>query len=207
MTGVEVQEMTDNLSCSDTEASATALIIIDMINDLEFPGGEEILGDALKAAERIADLKQRADAAAIPVIFANDNFGRWRSDFREVIRHCRHPKKRGHPIVDLLNPTPEDYFVLKPRHSAFFATPLELLLRQLGCERLVLSGITGDMCVKFTACDAYMRELTLVVPADCTASQSVERNQDALRYMAETLKADTRSSVDIDLRPGPEAGR
>src|SRR5690554_6710169 len=145
--------MTDNPGSNATETPATALIIIDMINDLEFPGGEDILEDALKAAERIAALKRRADAAAIPVIFANDNFGRWRSDFREVIRHCRHPTKRGHPIVDLLNPTPEDYFVLKPRHSAFFATPLELLLRHLGCERLVLCGLTGDMCVQFTACD------------------------------------------------------
>lgn len=192
--------MADGLTCDDQTSSDTALIIIDMINDLEFPGGEEIFEHALDAAGRIASLKRRADAAAIPVIFANDNFGRWRSDFREAIRHCRDPKKRGHPIVDILNPTPADYFVLKPRHSAFFGTPLELLLRHLGCRQLVLCGITGDMCVKFTACDAYMRELTLAVPADCTASQCAERNRDALEYMAQTLKADTRNSVDMDFR-------
>lgn len=194
--------MSDSFDRDDQGTSEVALVIIDMINDLEFPGGDEIFEQALKAAGRIAELKKRADAAAIPVIFANDNFGRWRSDFREAIRHCGNRKQRGHPLVDILNPTPDDYFVLKPQHSAFFATPLELLLRHLGSRRLVLCGISGDMCVKFTACDAYMRELALAVPADCTASQCAVSNQRALEYMAQTLNADIRNSADLEFPDG-----
>jgi nicotinamidase-related amidase len=162
----------EDLHGNAPDTSATALVLVDMINDMEYEGGDALLPQALPAAERIAALKARARAAGIPVIYANDNFGRWRSDFREVVEHCLRDGVRGQPVVEALRPDESDYFVLKPKHSAFFATTLDTLLQYLGTRHLVLTGVAGDTCVLFTANDAYMRDLHLHVPADCTPTCS-----------------------------------
>jgi nicotinamidase-related amidase len=129
----------------------------------------------------------------------NDNFGRWQSDFRRQVRHCLRAESRGHEIVTLLQPEEDDYFVLKPKHSGFFSTTLETLLRYLGSQTLILTGIAGNFCVLFTANDAYMRDYALFVPADCTASNTAVENRDALSLMRKFLKADTRPSIKIRL--------
>ena len=177
-----------------------ALLIIDMINDLEFPDGEALLKPAIAAAENIVRLARKAREAGIPVIYANDNFGRWRSDFREVIRHCLEDGVRGEPLARLLQPEKDDYFVLKPKHSAFFATTLDTLLQYLGVRRLVLTGITSDICVMFSANDAYLRDLSAYVPSDCVAAVMPDENAHALRYMERVLKADTTPSTRLDLQ-------
>ncbi|HYC44819.1 MAG TPA: isochorismatase family cysteine hydrolase [Burkholderiales bacterium] len=177
-----------------------ALLLVDVINDLEFPEGRRLLAPALRAAKRIAALKERARATGIPVIYANDNFGRWRSDFAEVVQHCLHEDVTGRPIAELLAPEREDYFVLKPKHSAFFATVLETLLEYLRVKRLILAGYAGDACVLITAADAYLHDFELYVPRDCTASASAAENTQALRYMARVLHADTAPSTKLDLR-------
>ncbi len=188
--------------------SPLALVIIDMINDLEYPGGDELYQHSLPVAQRIADLKRCAQAAHVPVIYANDNFGRWRSDFRQVVAHCLFDGVLGQPLAELLKPDADDYFVLKPKHSAFFVSTLETLLKYLGVRALVLTGIAGDTCVLFTANDAYMRDLALYVPADCVASISVEENSRALAYMQRVTKADIRPSTELDLAElRKEAGR
>ena len=180
------------------DQSAVALLVIDMINDLEFEDGERIEHAAIAAAERIHALKERCKAAGVPVIYANDNFGRWRSDFRQVVDRVLHDGVRGRPLVELLEPDEDDYFVLKPKHSAFFETTLETLLRYLGVRRLILTGITGDICVKLTANDAYMRDYEILIPVDCTASIDADENEHALRYCERVLKAELVSSGDID---------
>ncbi|WP_138993433.1 cysteine hydrolase family protein [Larkinella sp. C7] len=176
-----------------------ALLIIDMINDLEFPEGQLFLKPSLKAAKQIAGLKKRAQALQIPIIYVNDNFGRWRSDFTEVVEHCLNDGVRGQPLAELLHPEAEDYFVLKPKHSAFFATTLDTLLEYLQVERLILTGISSDVCVLFSAKDAYMRDLALSIPADCIASDAPEHTKMALTYMERVLGADTTPSDKLDL--------
>jgi nicotinamidase-related amidase len=180
--------------------SPVALVLIDVINDLEFPGGERLLEPALAAAERIAVLRRRAHQAGIPVIYANDNFGRWRSDFREVIERCLSSDVSGRPVVQRLRPEPDDYFVLKPKHSAFFSTTLEMLLTYLGVQHLILAGIRTDSCVLMTAADAYMRDLHLHVPTDCSVSMTEENHRQALAYMERELKVDLTPSTELDLR-------
>jgi len=176
-----------------------ALMIIDMINDLEFEGGEQVAAPALAAAERIAALKREARAREIPVIYANDNFGKWRSDFREVVKHCLEDGVRGQRMVELLRPDRDDYFVLKPKHSAFFESTLATLLEHLGTRHLILTGITADICVLMTASDAYMRDYRVHVPPDCVASlESIDTKQ-ALRYMQRVLNADVTPSAELDL--------
>ena len=181
--------------------SDIALLLIDVINDLEFEGGEELLRDALPAARNIASLKERAQQAGVPVIYVNDNFGRWRSDFKKIVSHCLHDQVRGRPIAELLQPDEDDYFVLKPKHSGFFSTTLDLLLEYLGVRTVVLTGFAGNNCVLFTANDAYLRDYALIVPADCTASIRTEENEYALKQMRQVLKASIPSSSDVSFAP------
>ena len=177
--------------------SPTALLIIDMINDLEWPESEQIEQAAIAAAERIAALKKKLKAEKVAVIYCNDNFGRWRSDFHEVVDRVLSDGVRGEPLARVLTPDKDDYFVLKPKHSAFFETTLDTLLRYLGTRKLILTGITGDICVLLTASDAYMRDYEIVVPADCTASVEAQENEHALQYMERVLKVQIAKSEEL----------
>lgn len=189
----------DDLHGNAPDNAPAALLIIDMINDLEFEDGEKLETPAIAAAERIAELKARAKKHGMPVIYCNDNFGRWRSDFREVVDRVAGDGVRGEPLASLLTPEEDDYFVLKPKHSAFFETTLETLLRYLGVKRLVITGITGDICVLITANDAYMRDYEIYIASDCTASVEAPENEHALQYMERVLKANIAEAKDIDV--------
>ena len=180
--------------------SSVVLILIDLINDFEFDGADPMFTNTLAIAQPIAKLKKNAKAAGIPVIYVNDNFGKWQSDFRKLVDHCLEDNVKGKPIARLLRPDERDYFVLKPKHSAFYSTSLDLLVRYLKANTLILTGIAGNICVLFTASDAYMRDFNLLVPQDCIASETEADNQHALAYMAKVLKADTRPSTDIDFK-------
>lgn len=192
-----------DLHGSAPDKCETALLLIDVINDLDFPEANQLLRFAPAMARKLAKLKIRAKRARVPVIYVNDNFGRWRSDLRRLVEHCRKGKARE--IVDLLRPEEDDYFVLKPKHSGFFSSSLETLLRYLGATRLILTGIAGNYCVLFTANDAYMRDYELLIPADCVVSNTSRQNSDALTLMRKFLKADTRLSGKIPLRRGRKA--
>jgi nicotinamidase-related amidase len=181
------------------ENSGIALLLIDVINDMEFEGAEALAAAALPMAGRIATLKRRAKAAGIPSIYVNDNFGRWQSDFRRVVRHCLEDGVRGEAIARLLAPEEDDYFVLKPKHSAFYATTLDILLAYLGARTVILTGVAGNICILFSANDAYMRDFHVVVPSDCVASNTERENRHALEQMQLILKADITPSTDLDL--------
>ena len=180
--------------------SSVVLILIDLINDFEFDGADQMFKNTLAIAQPIARLKKNAKAAGIPVIYVNDNFGKWQSDFRKLVDHCLEDNVKGKLIAQLLKPDERDYFVLKPKHSAFYSTSLDLLLRYLKADTVILTGIAGNICVLFTASDAYMRDFHLLVPRDCIASETEADNQYALAYMSKILKADTRPSTDIDFK-------
>ena len=176
-----------------------ALLLIDVINDFDFPEADQLLKHARPMARILLRLKRRAQNAGVPVIYVNDNFGQWRSDFRRTVDYCAR-EGRGGDIVNLLRPEENDYFVLKPKHSGFFSTTLETLLRYLETQSLILTGIAGNFCVLFTANDAYMRDFNLFVPSDCTVSNTKNENDSALGLMKKFLKADTRLSSGIGLR-------
>ena len=173
-----------------------AQLLIDVINDFDFPEVDQLLKHARPMARILLRLKRRAQKAGVPVIYVNDNFGQWKSDFRSTVDHCV-MQGRGRDVVKLLRPAESDYFVLKPKHSGFFSTTLETLLRYLETQTLILTGIAGNFCVLFTANDAYMRDFNLLVPSDCTVSNTKKENDLALRLMKKFLKADTRPSSRI----------
>ena len=182
------------------DASRLVLLLVDVINDFDFPGADGFLEHALPVARSIASLAARARRLRIPVVYANDNFGRWRSDLAAILRRARRRAGAGGRIARLLRPRRTDYVVLKPKNSAFFGSPLELLLRYLGAERVVLAGFAGNICVLFTANDLYLRDYRLWVPSDCCASNTEEENAFALAQMRRVLKAAVRASPDLDLR-------
>lgn len=177
--------------------SRSVLLLVDFVNPLRFDGAEDIAPAALAAARATASLKQVLGERGVPAIYANDNYGRWRSDFRELVEQTR--RRGGVPgeIAELLAPAENDLTLLKPRHSAFHATPLELLLSQLHAKALIVVGLAADICVQFTAMDAYVRGFDLCVPNDCTAAESPRRKDDALAWMARVLDADTAASHDV----------
>jgi nicotinamidase-related amidase len=182
----------DDLHGSAPDHSAAALLLVDVINPLDFPEADDLLRLAVPAADRLAALKRRAAAAGVPTIYANDNFGRWRSDLNAVVERCLEPGCKGRPLAERLRPGPDDYFVLKPKHSAFFSTTLDTLLRYLGTRTVIVGGFAANICVLFTANDAYMRDLKLAVPADGVASNTREENDVAVDQMRRVLKADAR---------------
>jgi nicotinamidase-related amidase len=176
----------------------TALLVVDMVNPFDFPGADALVRPALRAARAIRALRDRFDRASAPVVYVNDNFMRWQADFRDLLALCQQPDAPARPIVALLSPGPAHYYILKPKHSAFMDTPLEVLLAQLQVRRLVLTGIATDSCIVATAHDAHMREFPLWVPADCTAAEAPSRKRRALELVRDALSATVRPS-----RPPP----
>lgn len=169
------------------KSSKTALLIIDMINDFHFEHGNILAEKALIIAEHIQLLKKQCNNEKIPIIYINDHYNLWQAELNKVIDYCRNEKSE--PIIDKIKPDDNDYFLIKPRHSAFYGTALNTLLHQLQVEKLILTGIAGNICVLFTANDAYMREYSLLVPDNCIASVDNEDNQYAIRMMKNVMNA------------------
>jgi nicotinamidase-related amidase len=188
---------TEDLHGSAPDKSKAALLLIDVINDFDFPEADSLLRFAEPMAERLAELCERARLARLPIVYVNDNFGRWRSDFRAQVQHCLESNARGRKIVEQLRPKESDYFVLKPKHSGFFSTTLDTLLAYLKVENVILTGVAANICVLFTANDAYMRDLKIIVPEDCVASNTKELNNYAIKQIETVLKADVLRSQDL----------
>jgi nicotinamidase-related amidase len=185
--------------------SGTALLLIDVINDLAFEGSDALVAQAESMAKPLARLKRLAGAAGVPTIYINDNFGRWRSDFRRTVAHCTARSSPGHRVSTRLRPTARDYFVLKPKHSGFYDTTLDTLLEALRVRRVILTGIAGNICVLFTANDAYMREYKIFAPADCIVSNTAAENDHALRQIRTVMKGNVSASTRLRFRTNGRA--
>ncbi|TLS35016.1 cysteine hydrolase family protein [Pseudalkalibacillus caeni] len=179
------------------KGTSVALLIIDVINKLDFPEADLLKRYTQPMAENIASLKKRAKEHHIPVIYVNDNYGMWRSDLNQLIEKTK--ESPGKDLVEALMPQEDDYFVVKPKHSGFFSTPLASLLKYLEVNTLILTGVAGNICVLFTANDAYMRDYNIYVPSDCSASNEQEDNEYALRLMENIMEANTEEESKLDL--------
>lgn len=176
-------------------ARATALLVIDMISDWSFPDAEPLLARAVRIAPAIAALKARCTAEGIPTVYINDNQGRWRSEFHAIVQSALAGQGLGSDICRMLSPAPEDYSILKPKHSGFYETPLNLLLQHLRVERVILTGVAAESCVLMTASDAHLRDYQVLCPRDCIASSENARHRHALRHFEAVLGMDTTSST------------
>src|SRR6201996_7708138 len=149
-----------------------ALLLIDVLTTFQFPDGNAILQGALMMRDALVKLKASARKVGIPVLYVNDNFGDWRSEKEVLMGRCLEAK--GREFARPLLPDSEDYFVLKPLHSAFYMTPLEVLIRHLQVETLILTGLTSSSCISATAYDANMRGFNIYVPSDCSCAREVK---------------------------------
>lgn len=177
--------------------SQRVLLLVDFITSLDFPGSEKLAPHALAAARATAALKHRLRDEGVPTIYANDNYGVWQSDFHSLVSTCLGLEGPAGEIARLLYPQADDITILKPRHSAFYASALELLLTEIGARELVICGLATDMCVQLTAADAFLREFKVWVPADCNAAETEAAKARALEYMGNVLKCDVRPSTDV----------
>ena len=190
----------DDLHGNVPESCSVAVLVVDVINDMEFEGGEELMEQAMPMGKRLAAFLERTRRSGVPVIYVNDNFGKWRSDFRAWLDHSMREGSRGAEFVKLLQPEKSDYFVLKPKHSAFFSTTLDTLLEYLHTKTLIVTGLATDLCILFTVSDAHMRDLHLHVPDDCCAAADPQIHDRVLELMRRNLDADTSASTEIDFR-------
>ena len=174
--------------------SKRVLLIIDLFNPDGFSEPPGLAGAALAAARHTAALKMRLRRARVPVIYANDNFGQWQSNFSSLVATCKGLSGEAGQIAQLLAPGPGDWALLKPRHSAFYGTPLDFMLDELGAHSVILTGVMTDSCITMTANDAHMRKYDVWVPADCVASSTPARTRSALRQLEHVARATTASS-------------
>jgi nicotinamidase-related amidase len=195
-----IGEHNEDLHGNVPDSCSAALLLVDVLNDLEFPGAEPLVRSAPRLAQTISALKRRCREAKIPAIYVNDNHNRWRSDFAAVVKHCMRADVPGRSLVKPLLPAVDDYIVLKPKHSAFFATPLETLLLHLNTKSIILVGLTTDACILTTACEIHIRDINLFVPSDCVAASSKKQHKMALELMKKSFGAHTGASGRLNLK-------
>jgi nicotinamidase-related amidase len=181
------------------ESATAALLIIDMINPLDFDGAAPLAEAAAGIIEPILKLRSAADAAGLPIVYVNDNHGEWHAEPSQIVDDLVASDRPGSAMAERLRPRRSDYFVTKPQLSGFYATTLAALLPRLGVSKLILVGIAADLCVLLTAADAHMREYALWVPSDAIASDSAQRAAWAVDIMKTKFHADTRASGDVTI--------
>ena len=195
--------MKENRVSSPNTSAKTALLLIDLVSDFSFQDGDKLWKQTRKVIDPIAALTNKARSLDIPVVYVNDNFGEWSEDFQSQVTRIIETSDRGREIVEPILPQKNDLYVLKPQRSGFYETPLAVLLESMGITSLILTGITTDICVLFTAHDAYMRGFSIVLPSDCTAAVKEGHRNQALELIERVAKADTRASSQLkDLRSG-----
>lgn len=177
--------------------SKAAILIIDLLNTFDFDGGDALKDIVADMIAPLRDFRRQAREAEVPVIFVNDNYGRWHDEPSELIAFAIAGK--GGDVIREVAPANGDYFVIKPESSGFYATTLPALLPRLGVSRLVLIGVAADICVLFTAADAHMREYDLWVPRDLVASHHDERARWSLEMMENGMSADIRPTSELSL--------
>lgn len=170
----------------DTSIENSVILFIDIINDFDFDGSDKLLEHTENILPGLKKLRQFGKENDIPIIYVNDHYGFWQADFRKIINYCEN--SRNQHIIQELKPDDSDYFLIKPQHSAFFQTPLHALLNDLGKTHLIMAGIAGDICILFTAKDAYMYKYTMHVPENCMASEEKDGNDYALYLMHSVMK-------------------
>ncbi|WP_174615312.1 isochorismatase family cysteine hydrolase [Virgibacillus ihumii] len=167
----------------------SAIIFIDVINDFNFNGSEKLLTNTKPILPHLINLREFGKKNDIPIIYVNDHYGYWQADFHKIIAHCEN--EYSQEIISELKPDDNDYFLIKPQHSAFFQTPLHSLLNELNRTHLIMAGIAGDICILFTAKDAYMYRYSMHIPENCMASEEQDGNDYALYLMRTVMEAKT----------------
>lgn len=172
-----------------------ALLVIDMLNDF--------LTGSLKcerAFHIVPEIKKVSDAfreQKLPVVYCNDSH--IKGIDKEIALWGEHAMAgtRGAEVIEELAPQTGDYIVPKRRYSSFFGTELDMLLRELGVDEVVLTGLQTNLCVRHTAADAYFLGYDVTVLSDCTEALSDEEYKEGIEYMRKYYNAEIVKSVDL----------
>ncbi len=183
----------------DRSPQRVAVLLIDFINTMDFEGAEPLRTSAMAAVDPVLRLREEADALEAPMVYVNDNYGLWNAERSTIVEHCSKEEGPARALIERLGPRPDDFFIIKPALSGFYATSLPVLLPKLGVSRLVLTGVAADICVLFTAADAHMRDYDLWVPSDAVGSEGGERTAWALDIMRKSMGAETRPTTELSI--------
>jgi nicotinamidase-related amidase len=178
-------------------SSRTALVVIDMLNTYEHVDAEQLIGSVREVLPNIASLIERARDEGVDIVYVNDNYGSWNLGRGELVERVSSGPHRD--LIEPIVPDEETAFVVKARHSAFYETPLEYLLRQGEIRRVVLVGQVTEQCILYSALDAYIRHFEVVVPPDAVAAIHPELHEAALEMMRLNMDADLTPSADVRL--------
>jgi nicotinamidase-related amidase len=169
------------------DGGATALLVVDMLNPYAHPEADRLAGRVAGVLPGVRGLLDRAAEQVIPVVYVNDNYGEWNSSAGELAEQAM---DEAHPeLVEPVLPGEGQSFVVKARHSAFYETPLEYLLDQLGVGRLILAGQVTEQCILYSALDAYVRHFEVVIPVDGVAAIYDDLGDAAIKMMERNMGA------------------
>jgi nicotinamidase-related amidase len=185
--------------------AGAALIVVDMLNSYEHADAEQLTRNVERVLPTMGQLLERAADEDALTIYVNDNFGAWNSNRDELLEDVMGGRFRH--LVEPIAPRPDTLFVVKARHSIFYQTPLEYLLSQEDVDRIVLIGQVTEQCILYSALDAYIRHLQVVVPRDAVAEIHADLADAALRMMELNMEARVVAAREVDFsgdvtRPG-----
>jgi nicotinamidase-related amidase len=165
---------------------ARALLLVDVIKDFRHEDGERLLASYRERHPALVRILREARAGGVPVAYANDSAGSWDSDAPGLVRRAVDEGRAGE-LVAAVAPRPGEPVVLKPRYSAFDATPLATVLRERDVDELLVAGTATEMCVFQTVTDALRSGFRAAVQADACATVDEENERLALEYLARVL--------------------
>jgi nicotinamidase-related amidase len=165
----------------------TALVVVDMLNPYEHEDAEILSGNVERVVEPVSELVARAGDEGAEIVYVNDNHGDWSASHHELAERALAGARPD--LVEPVLPPEGVPFVVKARHTVFYETPLEYLLRQLGVRHVVLTGQVTEQCILYSALDAYVRHLDVTVPRDAVAHIHEDLADAALEMMERNMRA------------------
>lgn len=175
--------------------SKIAVVVVDMMNSYQHDDAEVLIPNVGKIIDPLADLVRRThESDDVNLIYANDNYGDFTAQFHDLVESACHGARPD--LVEPIVPAEGSLLLTKVRHSAFYSTSLEYLLTRLDTDRLILTGQVTEQCILYTALDAYVRHLQVVVPTDAVAHIDDELGAAALKMMAQNMSAELTTAAD-----------
>jgi nicotinamidase-related amidase len=175
----------------------SALIVVDMLNEYDHEDADVLVESARAALPGMRRLIERAGQEGTPVVYVNDNNGDWSAGRPELL--ARAVAGRARDVVEPIAPGEGTWFIAKARHSIFYETQLEYLLREQEVERIVLVGQVTEQCILYSALDAYVRHFAVAVPRDAVAGIHRDLADCALRMMERNMRAEIVDAGDCPL--------
>jgi nicotinamidase-related amidase len=171
------------------------LLVVDMLNSYDHPDGEPLRESAREVVPVLGDLLQTAREYELPVIWINDNHDDWTAGRHGLTESAL--EGAGHELIDPIAPPDDAPFVIKARHSIFYGTQMEYMLREHDLNRIILTGQVTEQCILYSALDAYVRHFEVAIVKDAVAHIDSEFADAALRMMERNMRAEIHTAAEV----------